>query len=40
MIPLLSKGSLQLLSIEKCPATIGEKNIVDTLSSTSFLTIS
>ena len=39
MIPLLSEGS-HLLSIAKCPATIGEENILDTLSSTSFLTIS
>ena len=40
MIPLLSKGSLQLLSIAKCLATIGKENILDTLTSTSFLTIS
>ena len=39
MIPLLSEGS-HLLRIVKCPATIGEENILDTLSSTSFLTIS
>ena len=30
MIPLLSKGSLQLLSIAKCLATIGKENILDT----------
>ena len=30
MIPLLSKGSLQLLSIAKCLDIIGEKTIYET----------